>query len=354
MAGWVKYIGFFMTVVLSQPVLHADEQMIDVEALHAARPAKNISAYNLFADNQSQKPNNGLLPYDLIVPLFTDYALKYRFVHVPEGSSANYNDSEAFDFPLGSILVKTFAYPADFRKPDKNIRLIETRLLIKEARGWQAWAYIWNDDMTDAKLKVAGARMPVSYIDKLGLSVTVNYAVPNRNQCKGCHTKDREFTPLGPKARNINRDYNYKFGAANQLEHWSVIGYLSGAPKSSQAPKVPRVDDVKVPIAQRARAYLDINCAHCHRAAGPASTSGLFLTFSEKNPVNWGYMRRPVAAGRGSGGLEFDVVPGKPDRSILIYRMASTDPGVMMPELGRNQVHVEGLALIRAWILSLD
>ena len=106
-------------------------------------------------------------------------------------------------------------------------------------------------------------------------------------------------------------------------------------------------------LAERARAYLDVNCAHCHRADGPASNSGLFLTYGEANPTAWGYRKRPVAAGRGSGGLEFDVKPGDPGGSILVHRMRSLEPGVMMPELGRSLPDAEGIALIEAWIAAM-
>jgi hypothetical protein len=84
-----------------------------------------------------------------------------------------------------------------------------------------------------------------------------------------------------------------------------------------------------------------------------ASNTGLFLDLEETRPNRLGLGKRPVAAGKGSGDLEVDIAPGHPDASILAYRMASTDPGVMMPELGRSLVHDEGLALVRAYIASL-
>ena len=84
-----------------------------------------------------------------------------------------------------------------------------------------------------------------------------------------------------------------------------------------------------------------------------ASNSGLNLDLEEDRPANLGVGKRPVAAGRGSGGLEVSIEPGRPDRSILVHRMASTEPAVMMPELGRSVVHTEGLALVSAYIRSL-
>ncbi|MBL0967083.1 MAG: hypothetical protein IBJ05_09720, partial [Blastomonas sp.] len=107
-------------------------------------------------------------------------------------------------------------------------------------------------------------------------------------------------------------------------------------------------------LDQRARAYLMVNCAHCHNPKGSASNSGLFLNYgAAADRTTTGVYKRPVAAGRGSGGREFAILPGQPDQSIMIHRMASTEPGVAMPEVGRSMVHEEGVALIRAWISSL-
>jgi hypothetical protein len=106
-------------------------------------------------------------------------------------------------------------------------------------------------------------------------------------------------------------------------------------------------------VAARARAYLEINCAHCHNPAGAAANSGLFLDRRQSDPVALGIGKRPVAAGRGSGGRDFAIAPGDPDASILVYRMESTDPGIAMPELGRATVHVEGVKLLREWIATM-
>lgn len=342
---------FVCMIGLAAPLVSA--QSVQDELLLAKRPQKLLSAYGLFADGAAQAPSAGVVPYDLQVPLFTDYAEKYRFVYVPEGQQATYDETEVFNFPVGSVLVKTFAYPADLRQPDKDLKLIETRLLIHQETGWNAWAYVWNEDQTDATLKVAGKVLPLEFVDLAGEAQSINYVVPNKNQCKGCHSYDRAVTPIGPKARNLNKDFHYAAAAENQIMHWSAAGILTGAPAEDQLPVVPAIDDVMAPIGDRARAYLDINCAHCHRAEGPGSTSGLFLTYGEDTPVTWGYEKRPVAAGRGSGGFTYDIAPGNAAESILLYRMQSTDPGVMMPEVGRTMAHDEGLALIRDWINQL-
>lgn len=325
---------------------------VDDELIKQRRPAKTLSAYGFFKDLPSQTSAAQVVPYDLQVPLFTDYAEKYRFVYVPDNKAATYDEMEAFAFPVGSALIKTFAYPADVRKPDANIRLIETRVLLRQESGWNAWTYVWNDEQTDAVLKVAGTMKPVTFVDVSGTERSINYIVPNKNQCKGCHSFNGEFTPIGPKARNLNKDYMYAAGTENQLSHWVEVGVLDVLPPIP--PSVPAMFDASADLGNRARAYLDINCAHCHRAEGPASTSGLFLTYAETNPTAWGYKKRPVAAGRGSGGFIYDIAPGNADESIIYHRMQSVDPAVMMPEVGRTTSHSEGLALIRDWINRLD
>ena len=344
------FVTAIMVYLGSQPLL-ADE--VNDAALMALRPARMLSAYGLFSDASRQQPSNGVVAYDLQVPLFTDYAKKYRFVYVPAGSAATYNDTEVFEFPIGSALVKTFAYPENFRSPSAAIRLIETRLLIHQKGGWNAWAYVWNEEQTEATLKVAGKVVPVEFIDKAGAPQSINYIVPNKNQCKGCHSFNRAVTPIGPKARNLNRDFAYASGPANQIISWHDRGLLAGAPSNDSLPTVPAMGDADASVNSRARAYLDVNCAHCHRLEGPGSTSGLFLTYGEKNRTAWGYQKRPVAAGRGSGGMLYDIAPGDADASILHFRMASTDPGIMMPEVGRTMVDTEGLTLIRNWIKQL-
>lgn len=326
---------------------------VNAAAILADQPPKLLSEFGFFVDARAQKPAEGVIPYDLATPLFSDGAVKRRFVYVPHGGAARYDAVEAFDFPVGAALIKTFAFPADYRRPDENVRLIETRVLERQADGWHAWAYVWNEAQSDATLKIAGARVDIATIAADGAPLAFTYSVPNKNQCKGCHAFNGEIVPLGPKARNLNRDFAYPDGSANQLAHWSHAGILAGAPAPAAAPSVPDWRDAAAPLDARARAWLDVNCAHCHRPEGPASNSGLFLLHGEKEPVKYGVMKRPVAAGKGSGDRQFDILPGDPDGSILPYRVESTEPGVMMPELGRHIADPEAVALLRDWIASM-
>jgi len=316
---------------------------------------EKLSEYGLFVGNgTTQEPVEGVIPYDLNTPLFSDYTAKYRFVKLPPGKSANYSASEAFAFPVGTVIAKTFAYPLDERNPELGQRLLETRILRHEVDGWVGLPYLWNAEQTEATLDVAGSTVDVSWIDSDGSERKNNYIIPNSNQCKGCHKQGETMLPIGPKARHLNRDFAYKHGSENQLAYWTRQGALVDAPPPDSAPRLAVWDDPSSgTLDARARAWLEVNCAHCHNPAGPARNSGLDLTAAQTSPTAWGIFKPPVAAGRGSGGLAYDIVPGKPDESILVFRTASTDAGIMMPELGKRLVHEEGLALVRQWIAAM-
>lgn len=316
----------------------------------------SLSEYGFFeGELAEQMPAEGVMPYSLNTPLFSDYALKLRFVKIPEGKAAHYREKEVLDFPVGTVLIKTFYYPEDMRKPEKGRRLLETRLLMHEEDGWHALPYVWNEDQTDATLEVTGGTKEVKWKHTDGKKRQLQYSIPNINQCKGCHVKKQVIQPIGPTARQLNGDFTYAEGKANQLQHWAAENKLSGLPEVSLLPRLAVWNDpASGSLSQRTRAYLDINCAHCHNAQAPANTSGLLLDFYQQDTTALGILKTPIAAGRGSGSLQYDIMPGHPKKSILWYRMASTDPGEMMPELGRKLVHEEGLALIEEWIMSLS
>jgi uncharacterized repeat protein (TIGR03806 family) len=319
------------------------------------KPFTLLSEYGFFSGNPADlQPAEGVLPYDLITPLFTDYAEKARFVWMPAGTSANYDEKETFDFPEDAVLIKNFFYHNDERDHALGTNVVETRLLVKKSGKWEAHTYIWNKEQTDATLKIAGATLPVAWTDAKGEQRNINYVVPNKNQCKGCHNHDEVLTPIGPRARYLNKTLAYIDGDKNQLNKWVESGYLNGYTPASDVPRLANwTDPNSGTLHQRAMAYLEINCGHCHNTHGPANTSGLFLMADEQNPGRIGVMKTPVAAGRGSGGFRFSIVPGHPEESILLYRMDSDDPGIMMPELGRTVIHTEGVELIREWIAAM-
>jgi uncharacterized repeat protein (TIGR03806 family) len=322
--------------------------------LDYAKP--KLSDYHFFNEPiKNQIPKSNVFPYQIPTPLFTDYAHKLRFIVLPEGQQMSYVDPEQFNYPIGSILIKTFYYPIDFREPNKNLQIIETRLLINTEEGWFGYPYIWNNEQTDAFLEIAGDRKTVSWIDLNGKSQKANYLVPNVNMCKGCHVSDNNFLPIGPKPRLLNSNFKAKEKQPyHQLEKMTQLKLVKNLPEIDSIPITANWEDSDFSLNKRARAYLDINCGHCHNSKGPAMTSGLYLDYFENDLHKIGLHKTPVASGRGSGNLKYNIVPGKPKESILIYRMESMDSGIMMPELGRKLVHKEGVKLIKDWIQSMD
>ena len=319
----------------------------DVRSFVAEPFPPKLSEWRLFLSEL--RPNKGVVPYDLNTPLFSDYASKYRTIWMPEGTAATYTNEEVFDFPVGTVITKTFAFPDASGKE----KLIETRLLVRAQDGWKGLPYVWNADQTEATLELAANPVQISFTDAAGKKHDFSYSIPNVNECIHCHENNKALLPIGPKARNLNRDYNYNDGKANQLAYLTKVGYLKGAPTPEQAPKIPVWNDPTTgSLAARARAYLDNNCAHCHRSAGVAAYTAFLLDYNETDPRKLGFCKLPNSAGY-TGNRPFDIVPGKPQESILLYRMESTRAKEMMPEIGRSLIHEEGLALVREWLASL-
>ena len=310
-----------------------------------------LSEWQLFEEPLAElKPNDGVIPYTVNSSLYSDYAYKSRFIKLPEGKSAQYSPSSAFEMPEGTILIKNFYYLNDERKPDDGQRVLETRLIVKDNGKWYAMTYRWNDVQTEAYRAIAGGVTDISWTDNTGKKRQLHYLIPDANQCKNCHNKNDQLLPLGITARQLNSQTE-----ENQLIQWSKQGMLIDIPDHfSNRNRLVDYTNNHLPLEARARSYLDANCGHCHSPEGSARTSGLNLNYDESNPHSFGVMKPPVAAGRGSGGMQYSIVPGKSNQSILLYRMESGDPGIRMPEINRQIPHTEGIALIREWIKNMD
>lgn len=318
-------------------------------------PYEYLSEFNFFKGAMADlSPVDGVLPYDLNTPLFSDYAEKARFVWVPEGQSANYTIEHVIDFPKGTVLIKNFFYNHDDRDISLGRKIVETRLLINHGDEWKALGYIWNEDQTDAKYEIIGGIKDISWIDESGDTQNINYIIPNKNQCKNCHAYKGVQKPIGPKVRNLNKDFTYIDGNKNQLLKWHESGILNGYNANDNHPAVVVWDDTSNSLQNRTMAYLDMNCGHCHNPDGAANTSGLTLTYESPMDTNLGIYKPTVSAGAGTGGHTYSIVPRHPEESIMIYRMKSLNPGAMMPELGRSTIHEEGVALISEWIEKMD
>ncbi len=296
---------------------------------------QTLGEFGFFRSSDGTDPAPGVIAYELNTPLYSDGADKLRYVYIPEGTNAVADGEGLIAFPVGTAIIKTFAYGEDEAQ-----RFIETRLLLHREAGWVALPYRWNAAQTEARLALAGGRLPIT----TPAGDQISYRIPNKNQCKTCHGKDGVVIPIGPKARNLSPDWLDSYARSGRLTGtWAEAGTFPDWEQRQQADS-----------ALTARAYLDVNCAHCHQPGGSASNSGLDLRFEQDDPHALGIGKPPVAAGRGSGGHRVSIAPGDPDASILLHRMLSTEPGVAMPELGKETVDHEGVEAVRRWIAGME
>ncbi|MBK9146860.1 MAG: hypothetical protein IPM12_03450 [Flavobacteriales bacterium] len=315
-------------------------------------PYPTLSQYRFFIGAMAaHQPNGGVLPYEVITPLFSDYAHKFRFVWMPPGTSASHvSDHAPLDFPNGTALIKTFYFdnvqPADAR------RILETRVMIKRDGQWLFADYIWNDEQTEAVLDLNGRFVPITWRDDQGNDRLQQYRIPAWAECFTCHKQDDVAMPIGPKLRNLARTVEYDNGPADQIGKWVDAGYLQPGFPAPQP--VARWDDPGTSLNDRIRAYVDMNCAHCHSEGKHCDYRPMRFAWQETaNPVNLGVCVEPEDPLPGEPQLTYIVAPSNTYRSMLLHRISSTDEAVRMPLLGRTVVHAEAVALATEWINSL-
>ena len=318
-------------------------------------PYEKLSEYCFFEGAMSDlTPAEGAYPYEVAAALWSDHAEKHRLIVPPKGQTVKVTEGEDWQYPVGTIMVKTFSFRDDFRDPESPRRTLETRLLILGDEGWTGEVYRWNDEQTEATRIVAGERVDVTYTDEDGETFTEEYIVPNQNQCKSCHERDDAMTFLGPFTHQMNRAVDVGGETRNQLEWLAEMGLFDGElPAVGSLPAFPDPFG-DAALDERARAYLHANCSHCHRPGGGGGPSGLVLLAWEKEPEKNGVCKGPAAAGQGTGGFDHDIVPGSPEESIMIFRMGSTDPDIKMPELPNRVPDEKGVALVSEWIAGME
>lgn len=345
-----------LTVVGCHRAENAATSLLPSDPLPLDAPwPKMLSELGIYAGElKGLDPAPGMVPYELNSPGYFDGAGVERLIRLPNGSAAQYRPDDTLDFPPGTLIAQTLYFPLDERDPQAGRRITETRLMVKETKGWVAAPYVWNPEQTDAKLTYIGKRIDLNWIDRDGAAQNYDLPVPDANGCKRCHKVTGRFAPIALSPRQLNRASPTTTNTAadrapNQLVRWQELGLIKGLPAQP-----PRLADWREKssgsVEDRARAWLEVNCAHCHNPLGAARNSGLQLGAHVKHPPLYGVYKTPVAAGRGSGTFAFDIVPGQPDQSILTYRISSTQAGVVMPEFGRGRVDHDGVALVKEWI----
>ena len=312
-------------------------------------PYQTLSEYNFFeGDIKDLKPVYGVLPYDLISSLFSDYAKKKRFIWMPDDVSASYvNDYSVLDYPVGTILIKNFYY--NNVQPDNTTRIIETRLMINKSDGWIFANYIWNEDQTEAEFSLEGGLTDIEWIQN-GTLKSTTYKIPPESECFTCHKVSAIAKPIGPKPQNLDRSYPYADGESNQLEKLQEFGYL-GTDIPDNINAVVDWKDESQPIDLRMRSYVDINCAHCHSEGAHCFYRPVRFEFNlNDEEINLGVCVEPEEL---FGDFTNIVSPGSVEGSMLHFRLSTTLAQRRMPLLGRTLAHEEAVEMVEEWINSL-
>ncbi|UUC43834.1 hypothetical protein [Flavobacterium cerinum] len=275
-----------------------------------------LSELRLFKGSlQDLIPNDSIEQLELNSTLFTDHAEKQRLLRLPKGTKLKNVDGGLPQFPEESLLAKTFYYEG---------QIIETRVLYLKNEQWNAATYQWNATQTEAYLISKGATVAVKRKNK----ATIHYTIPSEAECTACHRHNGTLQPIGPKIRNLNRMVIRNGETVSQLDYLHRKQRIT---KQSINTKLPDYNDPTESLEKRARAYMDINCAHCHNPSGMAGFKNLYLAYEIP------YKKTGIAR----------------QRLNILFRM-ETSGELHMPKLGTTITDPNGLALIKTYIKSLD
>ena len=292
----------------------------------------NLADMGVFAAvNADLLPADGVQLYEINSTLFTDYAQKQRLIRLPAGGTLTGNGTDLLPtFPDNTLIAKTFYYNIDDRDPSLGKQVIETRIFLKTEGQWSVGDYIWNQAMTEATFTEKGSLQPISYIDTAGTTRNVDYLIPSKQDCFTCHNNNGVTLPIGMKLRSMN--FTPSYTNSNQLDFFTSEGLLTGVSSGTVSVLPDWEDETTYTLDERARAYMDVNCAHCHQPGGSVQ-SGFELDFRYETA--------------------FDDTGIYPNRGEIEVRFASTLPTYRMPQLGRTVVHEEALDMLLEYIDSL-
>lgn len=309
----------------------------------------NLSETGAFKNLITLEPADGVIPYEMIEPFWSDAADKFRWIAIPNDGTHDtsaemiqFSENGDWMFPAGTVLIKHFEYKG---------RRLETRFEVKADDGLFYYLdYVWNEAGTEATLQYNGLTEDITIQGE-----TITWRFPSTSECLTCH-QTAVGNVLGVRTKNLNSAITYPTTGvqANQLVSLSSIGVFDQtitANETANFVSVAAKDDLTQSLEYRARSYLDVNCAYCHQpATGNRAVFDARLTtpLDQQNLIN--------GAIGSSLGLNnpFVIVPQDKDRSMAHFRMNSLNPDQMMPPLAKAKVDADGLQLIEDWINSLD
>lgn len=349
-------IQIFLSVAASASAAQALRSRADSKSCLSMPPdaagelPRLLSQTGAFKNLSTLAPGDSLVPYDLIVAFWSDGAEKSRWISVPRGRKIKFTPVGEWVFPKGTVFVKHFDLATDETNPRIKRRL-ETRLLVCDGGGGvYGVTYKWRADQGDADLLTTNLTEEISIKTATGVR-TQTWYYPSRQDCLTCHTANAGFV-LGVKTRQLNRDLNYPSGfTENELRAWNRLGLFDTNLSGADLKKFPRLaagDDLSRSLEDRARSYLDANCAHCHRPKGTVA----YFDARFDTPL----ARQDLIGGRVLIDERIDgarvIAPNDIWRSILFMR-ANTVEAFKMPPLARNTIDTHGMELLRQWIESL-
>jgi len=305
---------------------------------------QRLSETGLFRDTATLLPNRGLLGYEVNAPFWSDGTMKRRWIGLPNGERIGFSADDPWSWPRGTVLVKHF----DRLLADRSVRRLETRVLINGTAGWQGYTYLWNEDQLDADLVEGGETLTLSIPAADGGAREVQYEVPGRAACLACHTFAAGRV-LGVNTAQLNRDRRYGSGVTdNQLHSFDHIGlFEQPIPDPGSLPRLANPRDPAAALGQRARAYLDTNCAQCHRPGGPTPVD-MDLRWTTPIAATHTVGVSPSQGDLGIAGAK-RIFPGSKEKSLLWVRMRERGEH-RMPPLGSRLIDGQGVSLIGEWI----
>ncbi|MBT8451983.1 MAG: hypothetical protein KJO40_08475 [Deltaproteobacteria bacterium] len=314
-------------------------------------PAR-LSDTGCFTKLDPLTPGPDLIPYEVSSALWTDGAFKPRYMVVPSAERIKIAEDGSWGFPDGSVLIKVFGFEFDAGDPESR-RPVETRFMVRNDGQWDYFTYEWNDEGSDGALLDSRKTVAYTIAGSAGTEV-IEYLFPQPDDCTTCHFESIHEV-LGPKTSQLNRSHDYGGVVANQLVAMAEIDLLDlgadGMIEPSAQPQMvnPRAGEGN--LEQRARAYLDANCAHCHRPGVYADTALHGLDLRYEVPLHESGLCEPMRYFPAWAGMP-RVAPGNPAGSGVVQRFILED-AQRMPSIGTSVVDPFGAALLRDWIAGL-
>jgi uncharacterized repeat protein (TIGR03806 family) len=314
-----------------------------------APPPSKLSLTGFFTNLSTLTPAAGMVEYDVNSPLWSDGAAKRRWILLPSGQKITFDPLQAWNFPVGTRMIKHFELPLG----NGTTARVETRVLTKNASGWNGVTYQWNDDQSDAVLLVDRATKNYQITDASapGGMRTQTWNFPSQTDCMSCHTSVAGYA-LGVQTRQLNRDFAYAGGSENQLAHWNRSGMFTadvGAP--SQYDAYASISDATASLDKRTRSYLAVNCAHCHQPNGPTAVD---IDFRYDTPIAQMNLVgvQPTKGNLGVPGA-YRIDAGHKDTSVVWLRIGTTAMG-RMPPIGTSVVDTAAVQNVGSWIDGLS